>query len=77
MSSKYTTTIRMDRDLADRLDVLASVTAMSKNAVIVAAIKMLLLDYEDDSNYKELRSSWAEQAGEQDEHPDDRDHQRP
>lgn len=65
MSSKYTTTIRMDRDLADRLDVLASVTAMSKNAVIVAAIKMLLLDYEDDSNYKELRSSWAEQTGEQ------------
>lgn len=62
MSAKYTTTIRMDRELADRLNVLASVTAMSKNAVIVTAIKSLLLDYEDDPTYRELRSSWAEQT---------------
>jgi predicted DNA-binding protein len=51
----------MDQDLAERLDVLSSVVGMSKNAVVVAAIKTLLLDYEEDPNYRELRSSWAEQ----------------
>ncbi len=60
--SKYTTTVRMDRELADRLEVLSSVVGMSKNAIILAGIKTLLLDYEEDSNYRELRSSWVEQT---------------
>jgi predicted transcriptional regulator len=57
--STFTTTVRMDQELADRIEILATVIGESKNTVLVSALKMFVNEYESDPSYQQQRSSWV------------------
>lgn len=64
---KYESTVRMDGELADRLEVISQVRRQSKNSLIVAAITQFVTDVEDDPAYrqerKEMLDRWSGQEG--------------
>ena len=64
--NKFTTTVRMDQELADRIEILATVIGESKNTVIVAALKMFVNEYESDPAYHEQRAAWIVKMAEED-----------
>jgi predicted transcriptional regulator len=57
---KYETTVRMEGDLARRLDVISSVTRESKNSLIVAGTESVIESYEDDEEYQAQRAAFIE-----------------
>ena len=60
MTTKYESTIRMEPELADRLDVIAQVLDESKNQLIVNAITKMVENYEGNSGYKSKQQEWLE-----------------
>lgn len=55
MDTRYTTSVRMDGELAERLELISQVRRQSKNSLIVAAVKQLVIDLESDPTYLEDR----------------------
>lgn len=55
VETKYESTVRMDSDLARRLDIISQVRRQSKNSLIVAAIAQFLTDVEGDPAYQQER----------------------
>lgn len=54
----HETTIRMDEELSSRLSMASQLFGLSRNAIMVKAIKELLLSYESDPDYQERRKQW-------------------
>lgn len=55
MDTRYTTSVRMDGELAERLELISQVRRQSKNSLIVAAVRQLVIDLESDPTYLEDR----------------------
>jgi predicted transcriptional regulator len=57
----HETSVRMDKELASRLSLIAQVTGTSMNQLMVRAIKESVIVTEGDEEFQEQRKAWLKQ----------------
>lgn len=57
----HETSVRMDKELASRLSLIAQVTGTSMNQLMVQAIRESVTLTEGDADYQEKRKTWLKQ----------------
>lgn len=60
-SDIHETSVRMDKELANRLSLIAQVTGTSMNQLMVQAIKESVLVTEGDGEYQAKRKAWLKE----------------
>lgn len=57
---RYETSIRMDGDLAQKVNTIAQVLGVSMNKIMVDALKETVMFYEGDPDFKEKHKQWLQ-----------------